>query len=388
MAKKDVVALILAGGQGSRLKSLTKNNAKPAVEFGGKYRIIDFALSNCCNSSIEIVGILTQYQPFILHSHIGIGVPWDLDRANGGVSILPPYVKDAGGNWYNGTADAVFQNAYFVDFYSPDYLIVLSGDHIYKMDYREMLKYHIEKKADATIAVTQVPIGEANRFGILNTSDDYKVYEFEEKPKNPKSNLASMGIYIFNWHKLKHIILEDSKNSKSTHDFGKDIIPNMLNRGFKLYAYPFEGYWRDVGTIESYWEANMDLLKEDLPSINNHKELDLFDENWKIYTSSLAYPPQYIGEDAVIKNSMIVEGCVILGSVTRSVLSYGVYIGKGCEIKNSVIMSGAIIEDDACVTNSIICSKVKIKKGSVIGNSDGLSVVPENKTIEGVYSNG
>lgn len=385
--KKEIIALILAGGQGSRLKSLTKNNAKPAVEFGGKYRIIDFTLSNCANSAIDVVGVLTQYQPLILNSHIGLGIPWDLDRVNGGVTILPPYMSDTGGSWYRGTADAVLQNAHFVDRYQPEYLLVLSGDHIYKMDYLKMLNYHKEKGADVTIAVTQVPIEEANRFGIMNTDDDFRIYEFEEKPTKPKSTLASMGIYIFKWSKLKKTLIEDAKDENSAHDFGKNIIPTMLNNGFKMYAYLYEGYWKDVGTIDSYWESSMDLLREDVHTKINSNELNLFDDDWKIYSSSLAYPPQYIGSNANVKNSLIVEGCIVLGNVENSVLSYGVNIGKNSVIENSVIMSDAIIEDNAYVVNSIVCSKAKIKEGSKVGSNRNITVVSEKKIVDGEYKN-
>lgn len=383
--KKEIIALILAGGQGSRLKSLTKSNAKPAVEFGGKYRIIDFTLSNCANSSIDVVGVLTQYQPLILNSHIGIGIPWDLDRAQGGVTILPPYMSNNGGSWYKGTADAVFQNLHFIEQYNPEYLLVLSGDHVYKMDYLEMLKYHKMKGADVTIAVTQVPISEASRFGIMNTDEDYRIFEFEEKPMKPKSTLASMGIYIFKWSKLKKILLEDSKLNNSSHDFGKNIIPMMIKNNFKLYAYLFKGYWKDVGTVDSYWESSMDLLTEDTKK--NTESLNLFDNEWKIYGSPLAYPAQYIGPDAIIKNSLIVEGCIVMGNIDNSVLSYGVNIGFSVEVKNSVLMSDVVIEDGAHVYNSIICSKAKIKKGSIVGGSKKITVVSENKTVDGEYKN-
>lgn len=387
MIKKDIIAVILAGGQGSRLEYLTKNNAKPAVEFGGKYRIIDFALSNCSNSSIDVVGVMTQYQPLVLHSHIGIGIPWDLDRVNGGVTILPPYMGESGGFWYKGTADAVLQNVNFVDRYSPDNLLILSGDHIYKMNYLDMLEYHVAKKADVTIAVTKVSLDEASRFGIMNADEELRIYEFEEKPKQPKSTLASMGIYIFKWNKLKKVLIEDSKDDKSAHDFGKDIIPKMLKEEYKMYAYLFEGYWKDVGTIDSYWEASMDLLKEDVFSLKQNKDLNLFDKDWKIYSSALAYPAQYIGSSAKIDNSLIVEGCVIFGNVENSILSYGVSVGEGSIIKNSVIMSETIIEDDVHITNSIIGPRVKIKKGAVIGGGKKITVVREGRSIDGVYKN-
>ena len=380
--EREIIALILAGGQGSRLESLTKTNAKPAVEFGGKYRIIDFTLSNCSNSSIEVVGVLTQYQPLILHSHIGIGSAWDLDRVNGGVTILPPYTEERGGSWYSGTADAVLKNINFVEKYSPENLLILSGDHIYKMDYLKMLKFHKQKDADVTIAVTRVPIEEASRFGIMNTHDDYRIYEFEEKPKKPKSNLASMGIYIFKWEKLKEVLLEDAKDEKSSHDFGKDIIPKMLKKGYRLYAYVFDGYWKDVGTINSYWEASMDLINEDPYSIREGIDLNLFDNNWKIYSSSFAYPPQYIGSSAKVSNSLIVEGCIVFGTVVNSILSYGVLVGEKAEVKNSIIMSDTVIEEGVRVINSIIGPKVVIKKGSIVGNEKGITVIKEGEIVK------
>ncbi|HHW58534.1 MAG TPA: glucose-1-phosphate adenylyltransferase [Clostridia bacterium] len=380
--EREIIALILAGGQGSRLELLTKTNAKPAVEFGGKYRIIDFTLSNCSNSSIEVVGVLTQYQPLILHSHIGIGSAWDLDRVNGGVTILPPYTEERGGKWYSGTADAVLKNINFVEKYSPENLLILSGDHVYKMDYLKMLKFHKQKNADATIAVTKVPIEEASRFGIMNTYEDYKIYEFEEKPKKPKSTLASMGIYIFKWDKLKEVLMEDARDENSSHDFGKDIIPKMLKKGYKMYAYVFNGYWKDVGTINSYWEASMDLIKED-PYSPKEEELRLFDGSWKIYSVSFAYPPQYIGPSANISNSLIVEGCIVFGTVSNSILSYGVVVGEKAEIIDSIIMSDAVIEDGAKVIKSIIGPKVVVKRGSVVGDGKEITVVREGEIVTG-----
>ncbi|AIS52278.1 glucose-1-phosphate adenylyltransferase GlgC [Thermoanaerobacter kivui] len=382
--KREIIALILAGGQGSRLESLTKTNAKPAVEFGGKYRIIDFTLSNCSNSSIEVVGVLTQYQPLILHSHIGIGSAWDLDRVNGGVTILPPYTGEKGGSWYSGTADAVLKNINFVERYSPENLLILSGDHIYKMRYLKMLKFHKQKDADVTIAVTKVPIEEASRFGIMNTYEDYRIYEFEEKPKKPKSTLASMGIYIFKWDKLKEVLLEDAQDESSSHDFGKDIIPKMLKKGYRMYAYLFKGYWKDVGTISSYWEASMDLINEDPYSSKEGIDLNLFDKNWKIYSFSFAYPPHYIGPSAEVSNSLIVEGCMVFGTVLNSVLSYGVMVGENAEVKNSITMSDTVIEEGAKVINSIIGPKVVIKRGSVIGNEKRITVIKEGEVVEGI----
>ncbi len=374
MGKKEIVAMILAGGQGSRLGVLTKNLAKPAVPFGGKYRIIDFPLSNCSNSGIYTVGVLTQYKPLELNSHIGIGDPWDLDRRDGGVNILPPYQEEEGGMWYKGTANAIYQNIEYVDSYDPEYLLVLSGDHIYKMQYDDMLEFHKEKKADATIAVIDVPIDEASRFGIMNTNDDLSIYEFEEKPKNPKSTKASMGIYIFNWKTLKKHLIKDELDLNSSNDFGKNIIPNMLSEGCKLVAYPFSGYWKDVGTIKSLWEANMDLLK-----IENG--LNLFDEDWKIYSVSPSSPAQYIGEDATVKNSVIVEGCVIHGTVENSVLFQGVYVGKNTVVKNSVIMPNSVIDDFSIVNKAIIGSDAIINKEVVVGNGKNISVVASKEEV-------
>ncbi|MCX7903371.1 MAG: glucose-1-phosphate adenylyltransferase [Caloramator sp.] len=375
MRKKEIIAMVLAGGQGTRLKSLTKNNAKPAVPFGGKYRIIDFVLSNCANSDIDTVGVLTQYQPLILNAHIGIGMTWDLDRKFGGVRILPPYQHEAGGNWYKGTADAIYQNMNYIDYYNPEYVLVLSGDHIYKMDYNLMLDYHKEKNADCTIAVIEVPIEEASRFGIMNTHEDGRIYEFEEKPKKPKSNLASMGIYIFNWNKLKHFLKEDQKDPTSSNDFGKNVIPRMLKEGAKLYAYKFEGYWKDVGTVESYWEANMDLLKEDC-------QLDLYEGVSKIYAVDYSLPPQYIGPEAAVENSMIVDGCTVYGEVRNSIISRGVFIGKNAVVKDSVILQDAKIEDGAVVLKSIVGNGARIREGVTVGNGKEIVLIPEKKDVK------
>jgi glucose-1-phosphate adenylyltransferase len=368
MGKKEIVAMILAGGQGSRLGILTKNMAKPAVPFGGKYRIIDFPLSNCSNSGIYTVGVLTQYKPLDLNSHIGIGDPWDLDRRDGGVSILPPYQEEKGGDWYKGTANAIYQNIEYIDRFEPEYVLILSGDHIYKMNYDRMLDFHKENNADATIAVIDVPIEEASRFGIMNTRADNSIYEFEEKPKVPKSTNASMGIYIFNWRILKKFLREDEKDKNSSNDFGKDIIPNMLNNERRLIAYPFKGYWKDVGTIESLWEANMDLLKID-------NDLNLYDSDWKIYSQNQVRPAHYIGEEAKIVNSLVVEGCIINGKIENSVLSQGVYIGKNTIIKDSVIMTNVQIGDNVIIEKSIIGSNAIINNNCHVGDSKSIEVI-------------
>lgn len=371
MWKKEMIAMILAGGQGSRLKELTKNIAKPAVPFGGKYRIIDFALSNCANSGIDTVGVLTQYKPLELSSHIGIGSPWDLDRRNGGVSILPPYETETGGNWYRGTANAIYQNISFVDNYDPEYVLILSGDHIYKMDYSKMLEYHKKSGAEATISVINVSKEEASRFGIMNTNDDMSIYEFEEKPKVPKSTLASMGIYIFNWKTLKKYLKADELDELSSNDFGKNIIPKMINADVKIMAYPFEGYWKDVGTVESLWEANMDLLNKD-------NKLNLYDSNWPILSKSSNYPSQYIGVNAEVKNSMISEGSKIEGTVINSLIFEGVEIGENVIIKDSVIMPNVKIEDNSIINRAIIATGVTIGEGVSIGNVDGISLIAED----------
>ena len=377
MTKKEIVAMILAGGQGSRLGVLTKDLAKPAVPFGGKYKIIDFPLSNCSNSGIYAVGVLTQYKPLELNSHIGIGDAWDLDRRNGGVRILPPYQKEKGGDWYRGTANAIYQNVAFIEMHDPEYVLILSGDHIYKMDYDKMLDFHKEKQADATIAVIDVPLKEASRFGIMNTNDDLSIYEFEEKPENPKSTNASMGIYIFNWKVLKRALEEDELDELSSNDFGKNIIPKMLEEGRKLVAYPFKGYWKDVGTIESLWEANMDLLKDE-------NELSLHDDEWKIYSANPVRPAQYIGPEAKIKNSLIVEGCIVNGIVENSVLFQGVHVGENTVIRNSVIMPNTIIEENSVIDKAIIGSEVHILSNCNVGNGDSISVIASNENIEEV----
>ena len=368
MGKKEIVAMILAGGQGSRLGVLTKDIAKPAVPFGGKYRIIDFPLSNCSNSGIYTVGVLTQYKPLDLNAYIGIGDPWDLDRRNGGVTILPPYQGEKGGAWYKGTANAIYQNIQFVDRYEPEYVLILSGDHIYKMDYYKMLDFHKSHNADATIAVIDVPLDEASRFGIMNTNEDSTIYEFEEKPKNPKSTNASMGVYIFKWSVLKEYLIQDEMDKDSSNDFGKNIIPMMLNSGRKLVAYPFKGYWKDVGTIESLWEANMDLLKID-------NELNLYDSEWKIYSDNQVRPAQHIGESAKIANSLIVEGCIVNGEVEDSILSQGVTVGKNTIIKDSVIMPNVKIGDNVRIEKAIVGNDSIINNDCHIGDGKNIEVV-------------
>lgn len=374
MGKKEMVAMILAGGQGSRLGVLTKKLAKPAVPFGGKYRIIDFPLSNCSNSGVYTVGVLTQYKPLELNSHIGIGDAWDLDRRDGGVSILPPYQEEKGGKWYKGTANAIYQNIQFIESYDPEYVLILSGDHIYKMDYEEMLKFHKQKEADATIAVIQVPLEEANRFGIMNTKDDLSIYEFEEKPLEPKSNNASMGIYIFNWKVLRKYLREDETDKLSENDFGKNIIPKMLEAGKRMVAYPFKGYWKDVGTIESLWEANMDLLKQD-------NELSLYDDEWKIYSKNSVSPAQFIGAKATVTNSLVTEGCSIYGEIENSVIFQGVSIGKNSVIKDSVIMTNAKIGENVIIEKAIIGSDVVVRKESRIGNGLEIAVVAAKEEV-------
>ena len=375
--KQEMLAMILAGGQGSRLGVFTKRIAKPAVSFGGKYRIIDFVLSNCSNSGIDTVGVLTQYRPRILNSHIGMGSRWDLDRINGGVYILQPYMSEKEGHWYNGTANAIYKNMNFIDDYNPEYLLVLSGDHIYKMDYSEMLNFHKEKNAKATIAVIEVPWDEASRFGIMNTEEDKKIYEFEEKPKDPKSNLASMGVYIFNWKTLKEYFLRGQKTKECFDDFGKDVIPAMLNDGVEMYAYPFRGYWRDVGTIDSLWEANMDLIK-------TPEAIDLSDQNWKIYTNTMDLPPQYIGKYASVKESLVADGCSVLGSVENTVLSHKVEVGEGSTIRNSVIMPNVKIGKNVVIEKAMIAEGAIIKDNAVIKDDNNeISVISEYEVVEG-----
>ena len=359
--KKKCVAMLLAGGQGSRLYALTNNIAKPAVSFGGKYRIIDFPLSNCVNSGIDTVGVLTQYQPLVLNDYIGNGQPWDLDRSYGGVHILSPYQGKTSSDWYKGTANAIYQNIHFIKQFNPDYVLILSGDHIYKMNYAKMINYHILSNSDCTIAAIKVPIEEASRFGILNTKEDGTIYEFEEKPKKPKSTLASMGIYVFSAQKLYKYLEEDSVAPNSSNDFGKDILPKMLNSGEKMMAYQFEGYWKDVGTITSLFEANMDLL-------GNKPVFDVADNSWKIQSRSPLAPPQYIGDSAKTDNSIIMSGCEIFGSVENSVLASDVKVGKGSLIKNSIIMSDVTIGENSVVGAGSVVTKDVPANTVVVGN--------------------
>lgn len=360
---KSMIAMILAGGQGSRLGILTQKIAKPAVPFGGKYRIIDFTLSNCTNSGIDTVGVLTQYMPLELNEYIGNGQPWDLERQNGGVSILQPYVKGKKGEWYSGTANAIYQNIHFIEASNPEYVLILSGDHVYKMNYQLMLDYHEEKGADCTIATIEVPMEEASRFGVMSCDDNGKIFEFEEKSLQPKSNLASMGVYIFTWSKLRAYLIKDEHDANSEKDFGKNLIPAMLDAGENMYAYKYGGYWKDVGTVESLWEANMDLLNPSVP-------LSLFDPPWKIYSKNPVKPPQYIGYDAEIKNSMITEGCVIEGKVEKSIIFQSVKIGKGATVIHSILMPGVEVEDGAFVEYSIIGEYAKVGSNSVIGRRE------------------
>ncbi len=382
MKSKKCVAMLLAGGQGSRLGVLTSKIAKPAVPYGGKYRIIDFPLSNCTNSGIDTVGILTQYKPLELNDYIGSGKPWDLNRTDGGVHILPPYHSQQGGNWYKGTANAIYQNLEFIERYNPEYVLILSGDHIYKMDYSLMLEQHIETGAGCTIAVLDVSLEEASRFGIMNTREDGTIYEFEEKPKVPKSTLASMGIYIFDWQKLKYYLTEDEKDENSSNDFGKNIIPSMLNNGELLKVYRFNDYWKDVGTVDSLWEANLDLL-------NPNIDLNLGDKNWKIYSRNQGVPPQYISKDAVVENSLITDGCDISGKVDYSILFKNVTIEEGASAEYSLIMPGAVIKKGAKVRYSIIAENAVVGENSIIGEDPqladkenwGITVVGDNLTV-------
>ena len=376
--KKRVIAMLLAGGQGSRLKVLTQKTAKPAVPFGGKYRIIDFPLSNCVNSGIDTVGILTQYQPLELNEYIGNGQPWGLNKTHSCAQVLPPYERfDKKSGWYKGTANAIYQNIDFIERFDPDYVVILSGDHIYKMDYAAMVAYHEKHNASCTIAVRNVPLSEASRFGILNTNPDNSIYEFEEKPKKPKSTNASMGIYVFSWKVLREALINDEEDEKSHNDFGKNIIPNLLNAGHKMMAYPFDGYWKDVGTIDSLWEANMELLGKE-PEFQNRGERD------KIYARNDAMPSSYIDEDAKIFNSFVAEGCEVYGTVRHSVISIGCTIGEDALVEDSVVMPGVVIESGAIVRHAILGENSKVCKNAVVGGAYG----PEDKKEISVTSKG
>ncbi|MBR6677053.1 MAG: glucose-1-phosphate adenylyltransferase [Clostridia bacterium] len=376
--KKECVAMLLAGGQGSRLYALTQKVAKPAVPFGGKYRIVDFPLSNCTNSGIDTVGVLTQYEPLLLNDYIGNGLPWDLDRTYGGVKILPPYQGAKAADWYKGTANAIYQNLKFIDRYDAEYVLILSGDHIYKMDYAKMLKFHKKRNADCTIAVLDVPIEEASRFGIMSVDEDSKIYKFEEKPKNPESTMASMGIYIFTKSKLAEYLTNDAADPNSSNDFGKNIIPAMLANGENMVAYPFEGYWKDVGTLSSLWEANMDLLGE-------KPEFDLSDEKWRIFTRHETLAPQYVGENAKITNSIVAEGCEIYGNVENSVLFPGVTVMAGATVRDSVVMGGCVIAEDATVSYAILDTNVQVGAGATVGGTKGdeagVTVIGDSEVI-------
>ena len=378
-SQKKCVAMLLAGGQGSRLYALTTKVAKPAVSFGAKYRIIDFTLSNCVNSNIDTVGVLTQYQPLVLNEYIGNGQPWDLDRTFGGVHILPPYQAKYGSEWYKGTANAIYQNLGFIENYDPDHVLILSGDHIYKMDYNMMLNEHIKTNADCTIAVLEVPLTEASRFGIMNTDNHNQITDFEEKPKYPKSNLASMGIYIFKKDKLFKYLKEDAQNPNSQNDFGKNIIPTMLASGEKMIAYPFKGYWKDVGTIKSLWEANQDLIGED-------PAFDIYNLFWKVHSRNVGIEPQYIAKDAVLSNSLITDGAKIEGTVINSIIGSSVVIKKGAVIKDSVIFANTVIGEDSIIEYSIIDENVVIGKGVHIGSPKAddveIAVIGRDVTID------
>lgn len=364
MRKRECIAMLLAGGQGSRLGGLTANLAKPAVAFGGKYKLIDFTLSNCFYSNIDVVGVLTQYRPLMLNTYIGTGSAWALDSSDGGVVILPPYMSREGGKWYNGTADAVYQNIEFIDYYNPDYVLVLSGDHIYKMDYSLMLDFHKRQHADVTLSVIEVPWEEASRFGITVTDEDNKVYRFDEKPKNPVSNLASMGIYIFDWQVLRAALIEDHEDPDSSNDFGGNILPKMLAEGKRVYAYAFKGYWKDVGTISSYYQANMELLDKNCP-------IQLDDRKFPVYSNSARSMPQYIGPDAHVSEALVCDGCKVLGEVHHSLLSNDVVVGRGARVINSIVLPNAHIEDGAEVYDAIIDEGVVVERNRVVGDAHG-----------------
>ncbi len=375
--QKECVAMLLAGGQGSRLGALTRKIAKPAVAFGGKYRIIDFSLSNCTNSNITTVGVLTQYKPLVLNSYIGTGAAWDLDDAYGGVFILPPYATESGGQWYRGTADAIFRNLDFIDNYNPEYVLIISGDHLYKMDYSLMLDYHKKSNADLTISVMEVPMEEASRFGILTADQDGKINKFSEKPKNPDSNLASMGIYIFSWPVLKEALLADSESDSSEHDFGKNIIPMLLAEGKNLYAYTFSGYWQDVGTIESYYNTNMELLDPGSP-------FNIFEEEMRVFSNSNIYPPHYVGPAAVVEDCLVCNGSHIFGKAKHSILSFDIYIEEDAQVIDSILLPGAVVRKGAKVERAIIGENTVVEEGAVFGDckSDEIAVIGDNQMIE------
>ena len=379
--KKECVAMLLAGGQGSRLMALTRKVAKPAVPFGGKYRIIDFPLSNCVNSGIDTVGVLTQYQPLELNAYIGNGQPWDLDRSDGGVHILPPYVQEGDkGTWYKGTANAIYQNLSFLEQYDPEYVLILSGDHIYKMDYSEMLLHHRQTKAACTISVMEVPMAEASRFGIMNVDENDRIYEFEEKPKKPRSNLASMGIYIFTWSKLREYLIADEADEKSANDFGKNIIPSMLDAGETMSAYRFSGYWKDVGTIDSLWDANMDMLSAD-------GGFNLYDPDWPIYARAAAQPPHFTGANAEITHSIVTSGCGIYGKVENSVLFHSVTVEEGAQVRYSILMPGTVVKAGAVVEYTIVAERGSIGAGAHVGSAPtggedwGITVVAQEVRV-------
>lgn len=370
----NTAAMLLAGGQGSRLKALTREMAKPVVPFGGKYRIIDFALSNATNSEIKDIGVLTQYKPQLLNEHLGIGAAWDYDRNFGGLRILTPYYTEEGGRWFEGTASAIYENINYLDEVNPEYVLILSGDHIYKMDYRDLLNVHKQKGADCTIAVMEVDWDEASRFGIMNTDEDDKIVEFEEKPENPKSNLASMGIYVFNWKVLRKELIEDYENKESTNDFGHDIIPKMLNQGSPLYVYKFDGYWKDVGTVKSFWQANLDL-------IDPENELNIYDDNWRIYTKSLNLPPHRVGKNAELIDTLVNEACIIDGKVNHSVLFSEVEVEEGAEVYNSVLLNGVKVKSGVRVYNAVVAENMELTE-DVGEENDGKVYLVSNEGIE------
>lgn len=372
--RKELVAMILAGGQGNRLGALTAQVAKPAVPFGGKYRMIDFALSNCSNSGVDTVGVLTQYKPLDLNAHIGNGAPWDLDIRRGGIRLLPPYMRKSSAEWYRGTANAIYQNLAYLEQYSPAYVLILSGDHIYKMDYRQMLEHHKQKGADVSLAVVDVPPEEAKRFGILNIDGEHKILDFEEKPRHPKSTLASMGVYLFNYPVLRQCLEEDSCREGSVHDFGKNIIPDLLASDRQVYAYPFAGYWRDIGTVQSLWQANLDLLEPDNP-------FNLYHKDWQIYTKSNDLPPQYIASSALLEKAMVTQGCCIYGTVRHSVLFPGVTVEEGALVEDSVLFPGCRICSGAQVKNAVLSEQVVLEPNSCVRGDSTIRVVPANTRI-------